>query len=1123
MSALSYHPVLADVDTVIAAARPDRLLLLGGSVPETMGEAGETRLLLGNSPQLATGVYRFDGEDVAVVVASVGGGPASPSEADWTAADDDPLVNAYGWLAHLWPDAQLVSKPQFGPGDEVLTVPGGQEARVRRRWFSGGSWRYDIRTEGRTVSVREDQVSEPTLDDDPGAWIRRAPAAARGLAATLTRAKLSDRLADTVYSFRATRTVFRPYQFRPVIRLLEAERLRLLIADEVGLGKTIEAGLIWTELDARNQAGRVLVVCPSMLVAKWQFEMEERFGYRPAILDRSGLSDLLDRVETDRLPERYHAICSIERLRTWSGLETLAEIGPRFDLIIADEAHAFRNAETKNHALGALLADWADALVLLSATPLNLGNEDLFTLLGLLSPGDFDDPTTFVQRLQPNAVLNRVAASLLDHAVSNAERRSWLEELGSLAFGPAVTARPEYMELRRLLAHEEMAPRVVVEARSLLARLHALAGTVTRTRKIEIQERKTIRQARALEVQWSAAEADFYRAFDAWQRGVARARRLPVGFLVQMPLRQASSCLPAARDLLLERLGSQGADTMRRLYEDEGDDREGQEENDQVDLEELRQPPAGLIQLARSLGGVDSKFEALLPELQKIAGEGKRVLLFTYSRKTLAYLQERLAHHLRVAVLHGDIHGEERSDVMARFRRHEFDLVVATRVASEGLDFEFCSAVVNYDLPWNPMEVEQRIGRIDRIGQVEPKIAILNFHTPGTIDTDIIERVHQRIGVFTDSIGELEPILQSAGPVLRKAIFDLSLSADEQRQQLDQTLAAIEEQARARDQVETAAAYLSAVDQREIDGLEGDLVTSGRYIGQPELVLLLQDWAAGDPGAKCVTSKDGRWLHLTGTAALADQLRDVQAAGERSADEIGRLASAMQAEREISLCLDQELARTAGQPLLSSTHPLVRAALRTPGVRLARFASARCVSGSAPAGHYLVGIALERWRGVRPTAELWTAAVEVQAGTASPPGVGEALLASLAQAELWDEPDLVPLAEQLELRLRSVQTQLMDQLDRESERRRQENEALVTTRRISLRETHERKVAQIRGRMATMRQRGKTGALHLYEAQLRKQEERLRQAEAELDQRREGSMELEYLAVCLLSIEGPEC
>ena len=189
--------------------------------------------------------------------------------------------------------------------------------------------------------------------DDASTWVQGRPESTRRFAATLTRAKLDGHFTDTVFSFRATRTIFRPYQFKPVLKLLDTGTLRLLIADEVGLGKTIEAGLVWTEMEARRQADRVLVVCPSSLVAKWKREMEERFGFDCSSSSTTpGLADLLDRLETDRVPRRAAYICSIERLRMWEGIERATELGLQFDLSIVDEAHAFRNSDTRSYELG---------------------------------------------------------------------------------------------------------------------------------------------------------------------------------------------------------------------------------------------------------------------------------------------------------------------------------------------------------------------------------------------------------------------------------------------------------------------------------------------------------------------------------------------------------------------------------------------------------------------------------------------------------------------------------------------------------------------------------------------------------------------------------------------------
>lgn len=1110
MDDLRYEPVLADVEPLVLDRHPDRLLVVGHDVPDAVVHAASTRHREQADVRLPTGSYWFvvDGGIDALVVTD-GAAPGAPAGADWSAPDDDPLVNAFGWFSAWWDDSGLVPHPRFTARDHVVTVPSGQEGTVRSRSFDAGAWWYQVRVEGRTLSFREASLAEPEMDDDPLEWVTRPGTPAGRFSATLTRAKLQQQLTDTVYSFRATRTLFRPYQFRPVIRLLSSGALRLLIADEVGLGKTIEAGLVWTELDARNQAHRVLVVCPSMLVAKWQAEMEERFSYELLNLDRGGLDQLLDRVENDRLPPRYHAVCSVERLRIWSGLERLAELAPRFDLVIVDEAHVFRNMETRSHALGALLSDWADALVFLSATPLNLGNDDLYNLLQLLAPGEFDDRFVLEQRLQPNAVLNRISASFFDRSVSNDRRSEWLRSIGSMAFGPAVVDRPEYAALAGILGRPAVDAPGVADAKRLIARLHSLAAVVTRTRKVEIQDHKAVREAHPIEVQWTPAERAFYRAFDAWQRRRAVLRGLPVGFVTQMPLRLASTCLPAARDKVLD----WGAASWS------GDDLDPEEPGDdgaQVD-EEL--PPPELVELAKSLGDVDSKFGAFLPHLMDMVDAGKRLLVFTFSRAALAYLQRRLSGRVRLASLHGGIPREERHTIMARFRAHDYDVLLASRVASEGLDFEFCSAVVNYDLPWNPMEVEQRIGRIDRFGQTEDKVLILNFHTPGTIETDIIERVHQRIGVFTDSIGELEPILQSQLGELRRAMFDFRLSDEQRERRLDEMLAALEEQRLTKADVETAAAYLSSVDGAEIDGLERDLTSHGRYVGQPELVRLLDDWSAA-AGAPTIGRLSPERVAVRGNAQMEAHLRGVQAAGERSSAELADLLRAMRNESDIVLCLDQEMARTSGQALLSATHPLVRAALRVPGYAQARFSSVTYTAPDAEPGKYLVLIAVSRWVGLRPSTELWTSSVSLLSGDGAPEAVGLGLLVALAEGKLEGGPSAGESAA-LDGAVRRAMQELRRRQAAAEDRLSIENELLVRTRRISLRETHARKVSQIGKRIATLKATGKTGVIHLQEAQLRTQERLLQEADARLDQAATCSLDLEHIAVCLATVGAP--
>jgi superfamily II DNA or RNA helicase len=1109
-SDLTYHPVLRDAEGDIAIRRPARVLVVGDEIPNFTEAIGSLRFRSAVDVALPTGLYRFAADDgVVMLFVTTGGMPGPPMGTDWNAPGDHPLVNAYAWFCEWWDDATGVERPRFDVGDEVVTVPAGQEAKIRGREFDAGRWWYRVRVEGRTVSVQESGLTAPETDDDPLEWVSRSPATARRFAATLTRAKLLEQLTDTVYSFRATRTIFRPYQFRPVMRLLNTGRLRLLIADEVGLGKTIEAGLVWTELDARNQANRVLVVCPSMLVPKWRAEMDERFGFDLTELTKDGLDDLLDRLETDRMPGRYQAVCSLERLRVWEGLERFAELGPQFDLVIADEAHAFRNSGTKSNALGALLSDWADALVFLSATPLNLGNEDLYNLLELLAPGEFDNRFVLEQRLEPNVLLNRIAASFFDRDIDNSVRKGWLDAIHDLAFGPAVVSRPEYARLDVLLGQPALGPGEIAEAKRLVGQLHALSAVVTRTRKVEIQDHKAVREAIPINVQWTPLEASLYQAFDQWQRESAHKRGLPVGFVTQMPLRLASTCLPAARDKVLAMSGGDWED----------DDLDESDPTDSARPEPEFAPPPELVDLARHLGDVDTKFDAFLAALLPIVAQEKRVLVFTFSRAALAYLQRRLQSEVRLAVLHGGVTRDERHVVMQRFREGDYDVVLASRVASEGLDFEFCSAVVNYDLPWNPMEVEQRIGRIDRFGQTGDKVFVLNFHTPGTIETDIIERVHQRIGVFRDSIGELEPILQSRMTDLRRTMFDFNLTEDQRSRRIDEMLTAIEEQRLTKDDLENASSYLSSTDKAEIDGLENDLLSQGRYIGQAELVLLLEDWAGGSAGASCRRSTDGARLLLRGNAEMEAQLRGVSAAGERSASELDHVARALRDEREIALCLDQELARVTGEPLLTATHPLTRAALRVPGLAQARFASVRYESAEVEPGRYLVSFAIARWRGVRAANEFWTAAVALETQNGAPATVGAGLLAALAESEVFDgEPvesvDLMSAVQRTQRQLRRKQAD-------EEARRIAENEALTETRRISLRETHIRKVGQIQRRIETLREAGKTKVIHLQQAQLHHQERYLQEAEAKLDHAQVGSMDVEQIAVSIVEVVRP--
>jgi len=704
---LVYQPVLSDASAFLGTDPVTRFLLIGEGLDEGQGlpsgfeSVAGSRFVTRPEVELPTGNYRFrhvDGDTVMLV--TDGSRPGTPAWARRTADRTGDLDRAESWFEHLWAAAAEIPLPMFSTNEAVHLVADGREAQIRGRRFEEGRWHYRVRVDRVTQNVAEAAIAVEMIDDDPHDWVTRIAGVARQIAATLTRAKLTEQLTDTVYSFRATRTIYRPYQFRPIIKLLRTGRHRLLIADEVGLGKTIEAGLIWTEFDARGQADRVLVVCPSMLVPKWRAEMNERFGYEVTELDAAGLDEMLGRAEHDRLPPRFRAICSLERLRVWEGLGRLNDLTPRFDLVIVDEAHAVRNTGTRSHTLGCLLADWAEALVFLSATPLNLGNDDLFNLLQLLEPGEFDDRQALQTRLEPNAVLNRLGVLLARSGSDANERSGLLQSIGQLAFGRAVISRPEFTALEQLMAIDVLSHAQIAEARGLISRLHTLSTVINRTRKVDVDEEPTIREARTVLVELTPVERRLYDAVHEWQAARASARGMALHFIGQMKLRLAGSCLPAMRDQILSHNPRWGDLSL---------------EPDEVEVEDDR-PPASVVNAAEELGDVDTKYDEFEEALERIVEQGRRVLVFSFSRPTVAYLERRLSGRFRVAVLHGGIRSRDRQDVIARFRRGEFDVLVASRVASEGLDFEFCGAVVNYDLPWNPMEVEQRIGRIDRFG-----------------------------------------------------------------------------------------------------------------------------------------------------------------------------------------------------------------------------------------------------------------------------------------------------------------------------------------------------------------------------------------------------------------------
>lgn len=1103
MIRFGFHPIPDDLDAVLGRAEFDRAVVVDEEVSKLFDATGEVRVARSGVPGLPAGLYWFDGIPEPIVL-QVGAGPRGTSRElelpEWDDSIEDPLIDALGWAEHLWAEGDTVPAPKFEIGARVMRAPSGEDVEVRERTFDSG-WSYRVRGDGGLSSILEGKLEAIEVSDDPAEWVLGERSSAARFGATLTRTKLRGRFADTVYSFQATRTVFRPYQFKPVLKLLQTGQARILIADEVGLGKTIEAGLIWTELEARHEADRVLVVCPSGLVDKWRDEMQERFNIDMLHLDTDELRRFLEQHREGRLPKRKAYVASVETLRRWKGLEELEDNPPEFDLVIVDEAHSMRNSDTRSYELGTQLSEWTigSNMVFLTATPINLRETDLLHLLGLLEPSDYDTIEDLEARLAPNAVLNAVGKLISNQSARPHDFARILDGLQGLVFERAITVRPEFGELRGVLARAPLAPRDIVEARRLIGELNALSTTVTRTRRAEVDEQKAMRSAKGIEIEWTPAESAFYAEYITWCQARADLAGTPMYFSMQMPIRLASTSIhTAARDVL--RRG--GADFW-------AGDAADAPSNWVEPHPELKAAAAQVLALP------DTKVTALSGVLAELKALDEQALLFTWSKETLKHLQTTFGDQHRIAVLNGDVRRDSRRRIMKDFRAGAYDFVFANRVASEGLDFEFCSAVINYDLPWNPMEIEQRIGRIDRIGQKSEKILIRNFYNDQAIDSRIMFKVLQRIEIFERSIGDLEPIIGKHMDVLRTAM-DFRLTPDQREEKAQQFLTAIEAQRAGLKEVADSAAGLIISNDVDVAGLKEELIASGRYLGQAELAHLLDDWSQTDGAGRVVWRPDGKSIEVTGNPAMAKRLNDLAQRGRRTVAETRRLYGDLNNATPISLSLDQELSRTSELDLLAATHPLVMAATDVPGHRHARFATLRIRrTEGVERGTYVVVLAHAE-NASRGGDEIWGAAVDLEGGVVGE-APADALLASLAEGVLKDGrppaiDDLPRLAgrakREIDRRHRDVQ-----------ERRDIEEGALTEARRAILADQHQRRMAGIEKRMRTLldRDRGQK-VLHMVEGQRRRQQERFERLLADLDSKKPPAITVRYLAVCVLEV-----
>ena len=452
------------------------------------------------------------------------------------------------------------------------------------------------------------------------------------------------------------------YQVETVRKVLKQFRGRVLLADEVGLGKTIEAGMVLKEYLLRGMVESVLVLTPASLVGQWREELEAKFDIACATTH-----DALLRSDPDAFWRQKRLIASIAQARRSEHAQRL--LAHNFDLVIVDEAHHLRDRASQSYKL----ADGLNKrfLLLLSATPVQNDLTELYNLLTLLKPGIFK-------------TLKEFKAAYVT------------------AGKPRQPANPE--RLRELMRSAMIRnTRAVVALK--LPRRHAATIRVD-----------GVEGERAAYLDLAAA------ARDLAARGTARHR------LSLRHLLAAAGSSPAA--------AAGAAARFAASHPDESSWR--------------------VLAMRWAALGAGGKEAALLDLLRRNPSEKK--LVFVHYRETLDHLAGLLTRHgLAFARFEGSLSGPDKDAAIAAFR-NTVPVLLCTESGGEGRNIQFCNTLINFDVPWNPMAIEQRIGRIDRIGQ-QREVFVFNLVTRGTLEEQVLHLLDEKISMFELVVGEVGAIL----------------------------------------------------------------------------------------------------------------------------------------------------------------------------------------------------------------------------------------------------------------------------------------------------------------------------------------------------------------------------
>ena len=790
---------------------------------------------------------------------------------------------------------------------------------------------------------------------------------------------------STLYSLNAARVDFIPYQFRPVLKFIRSDRPRLLIADGVGVGKTIEAGLILRELQARREIQSVLIICPRPLVieGKWEKEMR-RFEQRFAHLDGPTLRYCISEMDLEGAwPDQHQKTIMPYSLfdeallygrKQTKGLLDL-DPPPQFDLVIVDEAHHIRNQQTNRHKAVRFFCDHAEAVVFLTATPIQLGDHDLFVLLNVLRPDFILDEESFEHIAAPNQFINEAVHHARTQEPGWAMRAAQgLNQAAATPWGQTMLrANPELNRIKNQLAEDRVAAddRARVQLITDMEALHTFAGIINRTRRRDIGA-FTIRKPKTVNVAFTASQQQLHDELLRVQADIFRHLHgdINVKFMMTTIRRQAASCLyglaPFLKDILHRHLDE--------LEWEEADDMGPEPSDEAIGL--IQAQIQTILEKARSLDPYDPKLEALrniIRDKQRLSNN--KVMLFSSFRHTLSYLYEHLkADGVRVGMVHGGTPDEERIALRNRFEQPReasdtLDILLFSEIGCEGLDYQFCDCMVNYDLPWNPMRVEQRIGRIDRKGQKSETVAIVNLITQGTVDADIYERCLVRIGVFENALGGSEEILGEISKEIKNIAENYALSEEERRTKLrqlaDNKIRLVQEQ----EKLEQQQMELFGIHLPE-DQMKKEVEEASSFWLSPasiqRLVAIYLKGICGEEREFILGEKTLKTLRLSQEARTA-LLRDFQQLSRRTASDYRAWEKWLKGgDPHLSITFEADCAtQHPDAAFITPLHPLVKQAAQSLETKQRVITTLKAQSHEAPTGRYEFAVYQWQFHGIR--------------------------------------------------------------------------------------------------------------------------------------------------------------